>query len=478
MKNLMVILILAIFSLVSSSVFGQVSFTQYGTLPFVSSLDVAMISISDMNNDSQENIVSIYGFSTSSGSNYFLKISTVHPVGTITSIDYQLDCSSTIRNFEILDANNDGMKDIVYVHSDSVTILFQGGMYNFNTANQLTMFSGFTSDGIAKGDFNQDGLDDFVVSNWNGTNLRIFKQSTNINLIGYYIEDIAATQAGYNQVKVWDVNFDGWDDIVYLAGQGMFSGIYVYLNNGSGFFTSFPSYFPVLGSAGNTLVTSNVSFGDFFGTGPGLIINSCYGGPDNTRFIQYQTSGNWVNMGLTNMADYFPSSVVADFDNNGIDEVVYLANSLENVRVMQFSGLSSFTSTNFQTISGNYHAYDQMLATGDIVNNDDNIDFALISDWGEITIFTNNGNTITGIKYPSFVSNIDIYPNPTTDYLQVSLNEIGEYKWIITDVSGRIILENKNDEQNFIINLESIPSGIYFLKIEGKEFFSKKFIVQ
>ena len=466
------LLLVTVFGYNTSTAFGQISLTKYDSITIAPYLDGAMIAIDDMDNDQQNEIVSIYGLPTSGMPNYFLKITKIDVNGTLSSIDYQLDCSSRIRNFSILDADNNSFQDIVFVHSDSVTILWNLSS-GFN-GSQLTMFSGCTTDGIAKGDFNKDGKDDFVCSNWNDDNLTMFIQSNT----GFYAYDnIAAVQAGYNQVEVWDINFDGWDDVVFLAGQSLGSGIYVYLND-SGFFNTAPLYFPILGSMGNTLITANVSFGDFLGTGQGLMINSNYGQPnENTRFIQYQSSGNWVNMGLENMISCYPSSATADFDNNGRDETVYLNSSYNNLRVVEFFTLSSNQSLNFTTIGGNYHAYDQLLATGDVVGNDGKTDFVMISDWGQIIIFANNG-TITEITEQKSDLGLSIYPNPTTEYINIQINESGEYNCVISDVSGRIVLQQKYNGQEFTIDVSNMNPGMYFLTINGKTSFSKRLIVQ
>lgn len=468
MKKVLFILVLAL----SSNAFGQITLMKYDSISIAPYLDGAMIACEDIDGNQDQEIISIYGLPTTGSSNYFLKITNVNNDGTISSIDYQLDCSSQIRNFIMLDANADGLQDLAYVHSDSVTIVFQGIAGNFDTGNQLTMRSGYTTDGIAKGDFNNDGKDDFVCSNWNDDNLTVFIQSVGVF---YAYDNISAVQAGYNQIKVWDVNQDGWDDIVFLAGQGQLSGIYVYLNS-NGFFLSSPFYFPILDISGNTLITSNVSFGDFLGTGPGLMINSSSGSDDDTRFIQIQ-NGAWICVGIENMIACFPSTASADFDNNGVDETVYLNDSYSNLRVIQFFTLTSNQSLNFTTIGGNYHSYDQMLAVGDIIGDDGKLDIVMISDWGQILILKNT-TIITDVYDQLSEYKIKIYPNPTTDYINISFDQAGDYHVVVTDITGRIVLQNSYNGQNFKIDLDTIPAGIYLFHIDGRESFSKKFIVQ
>ena len=72
------------------------------------------------------------------------------------------------------------------------------------------------------------------------------------------------------------------------------------------------------------------------------------------------------------------------------------------------------------------------------------------------------------------VVQLSLYPNPVSDYLNVSLgnNEIGEVK--IIDLQGKIIKISKNTRR---INISDIPSGTYIVQTYiNKEIKYKKFI--
>jgi hypothetical protein len=228
---------------------------------------------------------------------------------------------------------------------------------------------------------------------------------------------------------------------------------------------------------GNLLNTTNVSFGDFFGIGPGLLINSSSGSTDDTRFIQFQAGNFPVVMIVQNMGTHNPSSAAADFDLNGNDDVVYLPTTSQDLQVLSFDGFLNNTSYNISTIGGNYHAFDQLIAIGDVVGNDSKSDIVMISDWGQILILKNT-TTMTGIQPPSSDPQIKLYPNPTTDYLNISLGLPGDNSCLISDVSGRIVLEKTYHGQNFRIDLRGFPTGVYLLRIKEKQSFSRKFIVR
>lgn len=61
---------------------------------------------------------------------------------------------------------------------------------------------------------------------------------------------------------------------------------------------------------------------------------------------------------------------------------------------------------------------------------------------------------------------MDVYPNPATDRLQISSKEAIQ-KATITDVMGRTVHETSHTEgQDCTINIQSLPQGIYFVTIK------------
>lgn len=66
--------------------------------------------------------------------------------------------------------------------------------------------------------------------------------------------------------------------------------------------------------------------------------------------------------------------------------------------------------------------------------------------------------------------NIAIYPNPSTGIFNISLGAIQADKIEVYDLNGRLILNQKNQENNFEtkIDISSASTGIYFIKISTK----------
>lgn len=63
---------------------------------------------------------------------------------------------------------------------------------------------------------------------------------------------------------------------------------------------------------------------------------------------------------------------------------------------------------------------------------------------------------------------VNVFPNPASDYVQLFVNKFGAYQLEITDISGKAIY-GENFEDNALIDLSKFSSGIYFAKITEKD---------
>ena len=59
---------------------------------------------------------------------------------------------------------------------------------------------------------------------------------------------------------------------------------------------------------------------------------------------------------------------------------------------------------------------------------------------------------------------VNIFPNPFVDELNVTINSTSEYEWILRDVSGKVI-ESGMDEYSWKINTSTLPNGMYILNV-------------
>ena len=63
---------------------------------------------------------------------------------------------------------------------------------------------------------------------------------------------------------------------------------------------------------------------------------------------------------------------------------------------------------------------------------------------------------------------VNIYPNPYNDFLNVSLDSKDKILWEISDVRGRVV-KSGFDSNIWQINTSQLLNGIYFLRLKKNE---------
>ncbi|MCB0514926.1 MAG: PKD domain-containing protein [Chitinophagales bacterium] len=109
-----------------------------------------------------------------------------------------------------------------------------------------------------------------------------------------------------------------------------------------------------------------------------------------------------------------------------------------------------------------------------------NLCVAVTNICGEITSSCVDVNIITGLENIANL-HLSLFPNPSNDYLQINFGEYISGKISVYDIAGKMLqtftLEN-ND--SYTLRTESLPEGIYFLRIEQADGYSisEKFVKQ
>jgi hypothetical protein len=74
---------------------------------------------------------------------------------------------------------------------------------------------------------------------------------------------------------------------------------------------------------------------------------------------------------------------------------------------------------------------------------------------------------------------ISIYPNPNKGQFEVRLNEKGQHRVTVTDITGKVIYQNQFDSQEFKIDLGNVHNAVYFIKIQNeKDTYHVSFVVE
>ncbi|MBL0343332.1 MAG: T9SS type A sorting domain-containing protein [Bacteroidetes bacterium] len=87
--------------------------------------------------------------------------------------------------------------------------------------------------------------------------------------------------------------------------------------------------------------------------------------------------------------------------------------------------------------------------------------------------------TATGIIENSFASSINLFPNPATNHLTITLpNANKKVEITITDITKKIIYSTTVSEtQKIEVNTQDFADGIYVVKIQTADFIATKKLV-
>ena len=80
-------------------------------------------------------------------------------------------------------------------------------------------------------------------------------------------------------------------------------------------------------------------------------------------------------------------------------------------------------------------------------------------------------STISGIDIPEIVLQMSTYPNPTTDYLNLSIRNYSQEKLTLQlfDVAGKLLLEEIISEPNTVVDMNRFAMATYYLKVTNNQ---------
>ena len=125
----------------------------------------------------------------------------------------------------------------------------------------------------------------------------------------------------------------------------------------------------------------------------------------------------------------------------------------------------NFGDNNPHTICVNASAVAAHLAHGDVLGSCDEVEnCGPVS--GASGMITNNNNSQQMLSYE--LKEMDLYPNPATDELNVVLSSaLIEFNYTIGNALGQIIYQGVISNGRSTINISSYSDGVYYMNIEG-----------
>lgn len=222
------------------------------------------------------------------------------------------------------------------------------------TVNYSTKETTSNSEYVAIGDVTGDGKADLVGLAWsNGQGgstgpLSVFPQNPTGGGLGSE-QQINVTENGYPDIKIGDVNNDGYNDIVILDGQGGFPTFDVVLQNPSGGFQTPVTY----NLPGSSMNPNGFGVGDLNNdhkTDVAVGFGDYSPAPQIAEYLDNSTS-TLVRQASTISAAQHPSSMsIFDVNGDGYNDIV--AHNGHNWNVDIYLGSSSGAFTLFESVPG------------------------------------------------------------------------------------------------------------------------------
>ena len=340
MKTAIVFLILLLDSALAIDAQSQPSFTPAPGSPFAVGAVPLSVAVGDFNGDGYADLAA----ANSNNNNVTVLLGSAS--GAMTAAPGSPFAVGTNPSFVVAgDFNKDGHLDIAVANGNNsnpgvnstITVLLGNGSGGFSLAPGNPTTVGMGSVSMAVGDFNGDGIPDLVTTNSVSDSVIVLLGNGSG---GFTVAPgsplVLISDAG--SVAVGDFNKDGHQDIALGAGRG---GVTVMLGNGTGGFSA---------AAGSPyaagLNAGSVAVADFNRDGNlDIACANSNGSSNNVTVLLGNGSGGFtLSSGSPFAVGSTPGSIAAaDFNGDGIPDLVTADEGANNVTVLLGNGAGGFT---------------------------------------------------------------------------------------------------------------------------------------
>jgi hypothetical protein len=209
--------------LISFSSIGQFNLNSFASkVDFGTTGSVQGLSTGDLNNDSKPDLVTA-NISSVNSISVFLNNSTTGVINsTLFSSSFTLaTIAAQPINVKAIDINGDSKLDLVVTYASSSNTYFSiflnqynGTTFNSSSFTRYDFLAGTNPQGAAFGDFDLDGKIDIAITNYGSSNIGIYKNNSTISSLSLATPITYSCGTGPSSIIAGDIDNDGKFDLV------------------------------------------------------------------------------------------------------------------------------------------------------------------------------------------------------------------------------------------------------------------------
>ncbi len=138
-----------------------------------------------------------------------------------------------IANFFHKDMDADGMEDLVILYDDGYIELFLNRGGKFRSRGMITYNKDLDTKNIAFGDFTSDGFGDIIGLSKDGWFILINNSNRRFSRLNITLLDWSSLPQNISQFHTYDMDADGYDDIIYISASWELAVLYGTVTAGS-----------------------------------------------------------------------------------------------------------------------------------------------------------------------------------------------------------------------------------------------------